>query len=78
VKDVNIRVPLAVVRSGVRLGAFIPALAGDQVAARLRECGLDIDVSKLDAVMIESVLKDLGDTDIEIDDGKAQVRITCE
>jgi hypothetical protein len=77
-KDVNIRVPIAIVKSGMRLGALIPGMAGEQVSARLRERGLDIDFSKLDAAAIDEVLKELGDTNIEIDSGKAQVRITCE
>ena len=77
-KDVNIRVPMAIIRSGMRLGALIPGLAGEQVQARMRERGLDIDFSKLDAAAIETVLKELGHTNIEIDDGKSQVRITCE
>ena len=77
-KDVNIRVPIAIVRSGMRLGALIPGMAGEQVSARLRERGLDIDFSKLDAAAIEEVLKGLSDTNIEIDSDKAQVRITCE
>jgi hypothetical protein len=77
-KDVNIRVPIAIVKSGMRLGALIPGLAGDQVAARMREKGLDVDFSKLDGVTIEAMLKELSDTNIEIESGKAQVRITCE
>jgi hypothetical protein len=77
-KDVNIRVPIAIVKSGMRLGALIPGMAGEQVSARLRERGFDIDFSKLDAAAIEEMLKQLGDTNIEIDSGKAQVRITCE
>jgi hypothetical protein len=77
-KDVNIRVPIAIVKSGMRLGALIPGLAGEQVSARLRERGLDLDFSKLDAAAIDEVLNELGDTNIEIDSGKAQVRITCE
>jgi hypothetical protein len=77
-KDVNIRVPIAIIRSGLRLGALIPGLAGDQVAAKMRERGLDVDFSKLDATAIDAILKDLGDTNIEIDSGKAHVRITCE
>jgi hypothetical protein len=48
------------------------------VSARLRERGLDIDFSKLDAAAIEEMLKEMGDTNIEIDSGRAQVRITCE
>ena len=77
-KDVTIRVPIAIVKSGMRLGALIPGMAGEQVSARLRERGLDIDFSKLDAAAIDEVLKELGDTNIEIDSGRAQVRITCE
>jgi hypothetical protein len=77
-KDVNIRVPIAIVKSGMRLGALIPGLAGDQVAAKMRERGLDVDFSKLDAVAIDAILKELGDTNIEIDSGRAHVRITCE
>jgi hypothetical protein len=77
-KDVNIRVPIAIVRSGMRLGALIPGMAGEQVSARLRERGLDIDFSKLDAAAIDEVLKELSETNIEIDADKAQVRITCE
>jgi hypothetical protein len=77
-KDVNIRVPMAIIRAGMRLGSLIPGLAGEQVQARMRERGLDIDFSKLDAAAIETVLKELGNANIEIDDGKSQVRITAE
>ena len=81
-KDVNIRVPIAMVRGGMRLGAIIPGLAGDQLRAKLRaklhEQGLDVDFSKLDPAALESALKDLGEMNIDIDSGKAQVRITCE
>jgi hypothetical protein len=77
-KDVKIRVPLSVVRGGMRLGAIIPGFGGERVQARLREQGIDLDLSKLDPDTIESMLKDLGEMNIDIDSGRAQVRITCE
>jgi hypothetical protein len=77
-KEINMRVPLALVRSGLRLGAIIPGIAGEKVQARLREQGLDIDLSKLDPATIESMLSELGEMNIDIDSGRAQVRITCE
>ena len=77
-KDVNIRVPISIVRSGMRLGALIPGMAGEQVQARLRERGLDVDFSKLDAAAIDEVLTELCESNIEIDADRAQVRITCE
>jgi hypothetical protein len=77
-KDVNIRVPIAIMRGGMRLGAIIPGFGGERMQARLREQGIDLDLSKLDPAAIEAMLKDLGEMNIDIDSGKAQVRITCE
>jgi len=77
-RDVNIRVPIAIVRSGMQLGAIIPGLAGDHVRARLRERGLDLDLSRLDPATFEAMLNELGEMHIDVDSGRAQVRITCE
>jgi len=77
-KDVNIRLPIALIRNGMRLGGLISSLAGEQMAARMRERGLDTDFSKLEAVDMDAMLKDLGDSNIEFESGKAQVRITTE
>jgi hypothetical protein len=76
-KDVKIRVPLSVMRGGMRLGAIIPGL-GERMRARLREQAIDLDLAKLDPETFETMLKDLGEMNIDIDSGKAQVRITCE
>jgi SHOCT-like protein len=77
-KDVQIRVPIAIVKSGMRLGAMIPGFPGDELAARLRERKLDVDFSKLDDAAFDAMLKELSDRNIEVDSGKAQVRISCE
>jgi SHOCT-like domain len=78
-KDVTIRVPIALVRGGMKLGALIPGFAGKQMEARLREQGLDVDLSRIDASAIEAMLSEAGEAmDIDIDSGKAQVRISCE
>ena len=75
-KDVNIRVPMAVLRGGLRLGTMIPGLHSS-VNARLRESGLDIDLSKIDAAALESLLVDMGELNIDDQDGES-VRITYE
>src|SRR5438034_7715921 len=48
VKDVNIRVPMSIMRGGMRLAAIIPGFGGERMQARLREQGIDLDLSKLD------------------------------
>ena len=77
-KDVNIRVPVALVRGGMRLGAIIPGYAGDDINSRLRERGFDVDLSKLDEAALDNLLKNFGEMTVDVDKGKAHVRITCE
>ena len=84
-KDVNIRVPIAVVRGGMRLGSIIATFAGEKAAQRMKERGIDLDLSKINGDFsqmngeeFDAFMKSLDDMNIEIDDGKSQVRITCE
>ena len=84
-KDVNIRVPVSVMKGGMRLGAIIASFAGEKAARRMRERGIDLDLStingdlsKLNGPEFEQFLKSLDELNIEVDDGKSQVRITCE
>ena len=84
-KDVNIRVPVSVMKGGMRLGAIIATFAGEKAARRMRERGIDLDLSKINGDLsklngpeFDQFLKSLDDVNIEIDDGKAQVRITTE
>ena len=76
-ETVNIRVPLTVVRGGLRLGAFIPGMLG-QSKIRLRDGG-EIDLLKMDPAHFEAMLKDLGEVSVNVDDDEGkQVRIRCE
>jgi hypothetical protein len=77
-KNVNIRVPLALARSGVRLGAMIPFVVGPKLKEEFRKHGIEVDLSKIDLSDIEAAARDLGETTIDVDEGKAQVRIRCE
>jgi hypothetical protein len=84
-KDVNIRVPIAIVKGGMRLGAIIATFAGEKAAQRMKERGLDLDLStingdlsRMNGAEFDLFMKSLDETNIDIDDGKAQVRITCE
>jgi hypothetical protein len=76
-KTVNIRVPMAIVRGGIRLGALIPGLS-ENLNLRVRPDAPPLDFSKLDAAELERTLKDLDDLSIEVDQGKKQVQFHCE
>ena len=84
-KDVNIRVPVSVMKGGMRLGALIATFAGEKAARRMRARGVDLDLSKINGDFsklngpdFDQFLKSLDDVNIEIDDGKSQVRINAE
>ena len=84
-KNVNIRVPIAIVKGGMRLGAIIGTFAGEKAARRMKAQGLDIDLAKISRDLsqmngpeFDEFLRSLNETNIEIDDGKSQVRITAE
>jgi hypothetical protein len=76
-KNVNIRVPIALVKGGMRLGSMIPGY-GDRISEHLRRHGIELDMSKLNSANFEAALKDMGDMSVDVEHGKAQVRITCE
>jgi hypothetical protein len=70
---VNIRVPLAFMRTGVRLMAVLPA----QVNEKLAERGIDLSaLAGMKGQELIDALQDL-DLDVEARDGK-KVRIYCE
>ena len=84
-KAVSIRVPIAVVKGGMRLGAIIATFAGEKAAQRMKERGIDLDLSKINGdfsrmngAEFEAFMKSLDEMNIDVDDGKSQVRISCE
>ncbi len=76
-REVNIRVPMALVRNGMRLGAFIPGGA-DFITQAFRERGVQGDLSKITPEQLETLLKEMGEVTVDVDHGRAQVRISAE
>lgn len=78
-KTVNVRIPIALVRGGMRLGTMIPGIAGERIAERLKERGINFDPSTFKFEEFERVLRESGEMTIDVDSGgKQQVRISCE
>ena len=77
-KTVSVRIPFSLVRSGMRLGAIVPGTAGEVLTNVLRERGLNLDMSKMSPEELAAALKEMGELSVDVDNGKAQVRISCE
>jgi hypothetical protein len=75
---VNVRVPMQLLRAGVRLGALIPPKARDEVNARLREQGAPFDLGQLRPDNLEALVEQLNDLTVDVDDQRTKVRVFCE
>ena len=75
---VNVRVPIALLRAGVRLGGVIPRHAREQVNEALADQGIDIDIGKIKPENLEELIEQLHDFSVDIDDERANVRVFCE
>jgi hypothetical protein len=73
---VNIRVPMTVVRGGLRLGALLPSMLGKKTIQL--DNGMELDLSKITYTDLEALIKDIGELTVDVDGGDAQVRIRCE
>jgi hypothetical protein len=74
---VNIRVPMKLIRAGVKLAAFLPGDAKTQVRDALHDKGVDVDLGKLTAADIEELINNLNDLTVDVE-GKEKVRIYTE
>jgi hypothetical protein len=75
-ENVNIRVPMTVVRGGLRLGALFPGMLGKKKIQL--DNGTELDLSKVTYTDLEAMIKDIGELTVDVDGGDAQVRIRCE
>lgn len=75
---VNIRVPMQLLRSGVRLAGLIPVQARTHVEDALRKEGIAIDLAQIRPENLEEIVDQLQDLTVDVDDDKARVRIFAE
>ena len=75
---VNIRVPMQLLRAGVRLSSLIPPKARDEVNAAMREQGIPFDINQLKPENLEDLVEQLSDLTVDVDQEKTKVRIFCE
>ena len=75
---VNIRVPMQLLRAGVRLASIIPPAARDEVNAAMKQNGIPFDINQLKPETLEELVEHLSDLQVDVDQEKTKVRIFCE
>lgn len=75
---VNLRVPMALIRAGMRLPALIPGGVADKVNEALRENGIDLDVRRLDGDELDELISSLSELEIDVENGEHKVKVFVE
>ena len=74
---VNIRVPLRLVRAGLKWASFVPKGAQKKVNESLKRKGLDMDFTKMSKEDLDELMQNLDELTVEVE-GEEHVRIFCE
>jgi hypothetical protein len=75
---VNIRVPMALLRAGVRLTSVIPPQARDHINAEMAKNGVPFDIGQVRPENLEEMLEQLNDLQVDVDQERTKVRVFCE
>ena len=79
---VNIRVPMQLLRAGVRLAGLIPAPALRRANHAMQEQGVPIDLTQIKPENLEELVEQLNDLTVDVDqkdaNTKVKVRVFCE
>jgi hypothetical protein len=78
---VNVRVPMQLLRAGVRLASLIPAQAHGELDKALNRHGVPLTLSQIKPENLEELIEHLEDLTVDVDgnEGNAtKVRVFCE
>jgi hypothetical protein len=75
---VNVRVPVSLIRSGMKLTALIPPQVADDINKGLKEKGFGFDVRNMKDEYVEQLVDALRDTEIMVDSTEAEIKIYAE
>ena len=75
---VNIRVPMQLLRAGVRLSSIIPPHARERVNEAMARNGVPFDIDAIRPENLEELVEQLNDLTVDVDQERTKVRIFCE
>jgi hypothetical protein len=77
-ETVNVRVPVALIRAGMKFSSLIPEEASARVDTALAEKGIKINLKNIKEEDITALVEALSELEVDIDEGKGKVRIYTE
>lgn len=77
-KKVNIRIPLSLMRAGMKFASLMPSETADHVDRAFKDKGISIDVKHIKDQDLQDIISALGDSVIDVDTENELVKIYAE
>lgn len=77
-EHVNVRVPMSLIRSGMKFTSVLPPEAREKVTDALHEKGIDLDMRNLKPEELEEVIEALSDLEVKVVSSKEIVKVYVE
>ena len=69
---VNVRVPMSLIRAGIKLTALIPAQARDKIDEAFKEKGIDFDIRNIKKEDLDELVNALADMEVDVETGHGE------
>ena len=69
---VNVRIPMSLVRAGIKLTALIPPDALDKANQALKDKGINFDVRSIKPDDLEDLMEAMGDMQVDVESAKGE------
>ena len=77
-EHIDVRVPLALIKAGVKLHTLLPAQAATGINTALQDNGINVDIDNLRTEDLDQLIDALSEIEVNIQDGDDKVRVYCE
>jgi len=75
---INVRVPMSLIRSGMKLSSLLPGEAGEKVTEALGEKGINLDMHNMKPEDIDELIAALADLEVNVVNDKEIVKVHVE
>jgi hypothetical protein len=75
----NVRVPMSLIRAGIKLTSLIPPQAQDKIDEALKDKGINFDIKSIKKEDLEELIEALADMEVNVDSHRGEkVRVFVE
>lgn len=75
---VNVRVPVSLIRAGIKFTSLIPHDAANDVECALRKKGINLNLKNIKDEDVDELIEALRELEVDIDGGEGKVRVYAE